>query len=314
MRVLLAGATGVIGRCLVPRLLAAGHSVLGLTRSARGVIQLRAAGVEAVRADVLDRETLLTTLAGHHADAVIHQATAIDGVPLRHRDLHTTDKLRDHGTTNLLQVAALIGARRFLTQSFFLGYGYRDHGLDPLGEDRPFAELTGHRAFDRHMDSMRANEHQVLDTAGIDGIALRYGMFYGPEPATQQMGTLLARRRLPIPRPSGTTSLIHIHDAASATAAALEHGRPGQAYNVVDDHPVDFADYVAAIADQVGAPAPRVIPGWLLKPTPYLHALMVATRIRLSNAKAKSELDWAPRYASYQQGLDALHFDDSEQH
>lgn len=312
MRVLLAGATGTIGRFLVPQLLTAGHSVLGLTRSARGVAQLGAAGADAVHTDVLDGEALLAALEGHHADAVIHQATAIEGVPLRHRDLHATDRLRDRGTTNLLRAADLVGARRFLTQSFFLGYGYRDHGEDLLNEDRPFAEPTGHRAFDRHMDSMRANEHLALSTAGIDGIALRYGMFYGPEPATQQMATLIARRRLPVPRPSGTTSLIHIHDAASATVAALDHGHAGQAYNIVDDHPVDFADYLAAIADHVYASAPPAIPGWLLKPAPYMHALMVATRIRLSNTKAKSELGWTPRYPSYREGLDALNPDSSE--
>ncbi|MCR3721754.1 MULTISPECIES: NAD-dependent epimerase/dehydratase family protein [Prauserella salsuginis group] len=312
MRILLAGATGAIGRRLVPQLLAAGHSVLGLTRCAHGATQLGAAGADAVRADVLDGEGLLAALAGCHADAVIHQATAIEGVPLRHRDLHATDRLRDRGTTNLLRAAELVGAHRFLTQSFFLGYGYRDHGDDLITEDSPFAEATGHRAFDQHMDSMRSNEHQALNTAGIDGIALRYGMFYGPEPATWRMATLVARRRLPVPLPSGTTSLIHIDDAASATVAALERGHAGEAYNVVDDRPVDFAHYVAAIADHVHAPAPPQIPGWLLMPVPYMRALMVATRIGLSNAKAKRELGWTPHYPSYREGLGALHFDDRD--
>ncbi|WP_183657109.1 NAD-dependent epimerase/dehydratase family protein [Prauserella isguenensis] len=312
MRTVLAGATGAIGRHLVPQLLAAGHSVVGLTRCAHGATQLAAAGAEAVRTDVLDGEGLLRALAGRRADAVIHQATAIEGVPLRHRDLHATDRLRDRGTTNLLRAAELVGAHRFLTQSFFLGYGYRDHGDASITEDTAFAEPTGHRAFDRHMDSMRSNEHQALNTAGIDGIALRYGMFYGPEPATRRLATLVARRRLPVPHPSGTTSLIHIHDAASATVAALERGHAGEAYNIVDDQPVDFGAYVAAIADHVHAPAPPTIPGWLLTPVPYMHALMVATRISLSNAKAKRELDWTPHYPSYRDGLGALRFDDSE--
>ncbi|MHA6799760.1 NAD-dependent epimerase/dehydratase family protein [Bounagaea algeriensis] len=313
MRVLLAGATGTIGGALLPQLLAAGHTVLGLTRSTQGAAQLRAAGAEAVRADVLEREALLAALAGHRADAVIHEATAIDGVPRRHRDLHATDVLRDRGTANLLRAAELVGAHRFLTQSFFLGYGYRDHGDELLSEDRPFAEPTGHRAYDRHMDSMRANEEQAFNTAGIEGIALRYGMFYGPEPATRQLMALAGRRRLPVPRPSGTTSLIHVDDAASATVAALEHGRAGQAYNIVDDQPVGFADYVGAIADRAEAPAPRTIPGWLLKPAPYMHALMVATRIRLANDKAERELGWAPRYPSYREGLAALHADPSDE-
>lgn len=303
MRVLLAGATGTIGRCLIGRLRAAGYTVLGLTRTAKGVAQLREAGAEAVRADVLDRDALLNALTGHRADAVVHQATAIDGVPRRHRDLHATDALRDHGTANLLLAAEIVGARRFLTQSFFLGYGYRDHGAQPVTEDHPFAERTGHHAFDRHMDSMHANEERVLGAPGLEGVALRYGMFYGPEPATRQLVSMARRRLLPVPRPSGVTSLIHVHDAAAATVAALDRGRPGQAYNIVDDEPVDFATYVRAVAERAGAPAPRTVPAWLLRPMPYMHALMVTTRIRPSHAKATRELGWAPSYPSFREGL-----------
>lgn len=313
MRVVLAGATGAIGRSLVPQLLAAGHGVVGLTRSEKGAAQLRAAGADAVHADILDEEALLSSLTGHSADAVVHQATAIDGVPMRHRDLYATDALRDEGTRNLLRAAEVVGAYRFVTQSFFLGYGYRDHGDGLLTEEHAFAEPTGHRGFDRHMDSMRNNERHVLESDGIDGVALRYGMFYGPEPATRRLATLAARRALPMPSPSGITSLVNIHDAASAAVAALDRGNGGQAYNIVDDHPVGFADYVAAIADRAEAPAPMTVPGWLLKPLPYMYALMVATRIRLSNAKAKRELGWAPRYPSYRDGLDALRLDRGEQ-
>ena len=156
------------------------------------------------------------------------------------------------------------------------------------------------------MNSLRANEEQVFDAPGIDGIALRYGMFYGPEPATRRLIDLARRRRLPAPRPSGTVSLIHIHDAATATIAALHRGGPDRSYNIVDYHPADFESYFSAIAHAAGAPPPRRVPGRILAALPYVHALMVDTHIRLSNQRAVDELDWTPRYPSYRDGLDAV--------
>ncbi|MGW4772062.1 NAD-dependent epimerase/dehydratase family protein [Nocardia sp. NPDC004278] len=306
MKVLLAGATGTIGAALVPQLLAAGHEVIGLTRSDRGLRQLRTAGAEPVRASLMDADELLAALSGRTADAVIHQATSITGTPLFHRSLYATDALRDQGTANLIRAARHVGAKRFVTQSFFLGYGYRDHGDEFVTEERPFAQLTGHRATDTHMRSLRSNEDQVLGTQGIDGIALRYGMFYGPEPLTRQLAEQTRRRRLPTPHPSGITSPIHIHDAATAAVAALDRGRPGQAYNIVDDQPIAFSDYIQALAEATAAPSPRSVPGWLLAAFPYLHELMVTTRIRVSNAKAKRELGWAPVYPSVRDGLTTL--------
>lgn len=306
MKVLLAGATGAVGRALVPQLQAAGHDVLGLTRSTGGLQRLREAGAEPVHADVMDRDRLLRALDGRRADAVVHQATAITGVPLAHRDLYPTDALRDRGTANLLEAAALTGADRFVTQSFFLGYGYRDLGPEPVTEDRPFAVPTGHRGTDRHMHAMRANEDQVLGAEGVDGIALRYGMFYGPEPMTRRLAGLARRRLLPAVCPSGVTSPIHLHDAASAAVAALHHGRPGHAYNIADDRPVAYAEYIEALAKRVGAKPPRTVPAWTLKALPYLHALMAATSVRLSTAKAERDLAWTPAYPSIHEGLETI--------
>lgn len=303
MRVLLAGATGAIGSALVPQLLRAGHDVLGLTRSRPGAARLAARGARPVVADLMDRDDLLRALDGAEADAVVHQATAITGAPLFHRSLYATDDLREQGTANLLRAAAEVGAGRFVTQSFFLGYGYRDHGPEPLTEEHPFAEPTGHRATDRHMRSMRANEDQVLAASGI---ALRYGMFYGPEPMTLRLLESARRRRVPAIRGAGTLSPIHLHDAAAATVAALERGRPAQAYNIVDDQPVGFDDYVRAAAEAAGGPAPRLVPAGALRMLPYLYALMVATRIRLDNAKAKRELGWAPAFPGAREGLAAV--------
>lgn len=305
MRVLLAGATGTLGTELVSQLLRAGHEVLGLTRTETGARRLTAAGVTPVVADLMDGDALLGAVRGHEADAVVHQATALTRMPLFHRDLHATDALRDRGTANLLRAAAAVGARRFVTQSFFLGYGYRDHGTGLVTEDRPFAP-PGRGAFEVHMRSMRANERQALTTPGIDGIALRYGLFYGPEVSTYRLMDLARRRLMPVVRPAGVVSLVHVHDAASAAVAALDRGRPGQAYNIADDEPVGFDTYVTALAAAAGAPPPPRVPAWPLAATPYLRALMVRTRIRLGCERAKRELGWAPAYPTLRDGLTAL--------
>lgn len=302
MRIVLAGATGTLSSALVPQLLAVGHEVVGLTRTASGAQRLRTAGVVPVIADVLAADALRTALDGQTADAVIHQATAITRTPALHRDLHPTDALRDVGTRNLLRAAKQLGARRFITQSFFLGYGWRDHGPGLLTEEHPYAEPE-RGAFGHHLRSLRSNEDQVLGSPDLEGIALRYGLFYGPEPATWKMQDMARKRMLPIPRPAATMHPVHIADAASATVAALERGRAGQAYNVVDDQPVNMSDFLTAVAKAAGAPPPRRVPGWLLRATPYLHSLLVGTHIRLDNSKAKRELDWAPQYPTYLDGL-----------
>ncbi|WP_214326934.1 NAD-dependent epimerase/dehydratase family protein [Nonomuraea sediminis] len=303
MRVLLAGATGTIGTEMVPQLLHAGHEVLGITRSERGAARLAESGAIPINADMMDREGLLRAVRGQRLDAVVHQATAITGTPLFHRDLYATDRLRDEGTANLLAAARQSGATRFVTQSFFLGYGYRDHGTEPVTEDRPFAEPGQGRGYDVHMRSMRANEHQAFSTPGIEGIALRYGMFYGPEPSTRKLMDLARRRLLPVARPAGVVSLVHVHDAAAAAVAALERGRAGTPYNIADDEPVGFDDYVRALARAAGAPEPRTVPAWLLAATPYLKAMMTNTRIRLSSERARRELGWQPGYPTYREGL-----------
>ena len=308
MKVVVAGATGTMGATLTAQLIAAGHSVVGLCRRPEGANRLTAMGAEAIVADVLDERRLLAALAGCIADAVIHQATALSRTPITHSRLDATNALRDTGTKNLLLAAGAVGARRFLTQSFFLGYGYRDHGSEPVTEDHSFGRPDG-TPFDRHLRSMRSNEDQVFAARGIDGIALRYGLFYGPEPTTRRFAASARARRLAVPTRAGVTSPIHIADAASATLAALERGRGGEAYNIADDSPLGFDDYLRAIARAAAAPEPRRIPGWVLRPVPYLHGLMVGTSIRLSNDKAKRELGWMPRYPSCHEGLVGLDVD-----
>ncbi|NEW57539.1 NAD(P)-dependent oxidoreductase [Nocardia cyriacigeorgica] len=311
MKVIVAGATGTLGMTLTTQLIAAGHTVIGLCRQQEGAHRLTAIGAEAVVTDVLDEQRLLAALGGRTADAVIHQATALSRIPTTHTRLDATNALRDTGTTHLLHAAGAVGARRFLTQSFFLGYGYRDHGSEPVTEEHLFGRPDG-TPFDRHLRSMRSNEDQVFAAQGIDGIALRYGLFYGPEPTTRRFAALTHARRLPVPARAGVTSPVHITDAAAATVAALEYGCGGEAYNIADDCPLGFDDYIRAIARASNAPEPRRIPSWLLRPVPYLYGLMVGTSIRLSNDKAKRELGWTPRYPSCHEGLVDLDGDDHQ--
>ncbi|NYI97109.1 nucleoside-diphosphate-sugar epimerase [Streptomonospora nanhaiensis] len=305
MRVLLAGATGSLGRALLPRLVAAGHSVVALTRRPASAERIRAARVQPVVADVMDADGLARALEGQHVDAVVHQATAITGVPLRHRDLAATDALRDAGTRNLMRAAESTGAKRFVTQSFFLGYGWRDHGTRPLTEEDPFAVPDG-GAFDGHLRSLRSNEDQVLGAAGLEGVALRYGLFYGRDPSTLSMMRLARRRLLPAPRRAAVLHPVHIEDAAEATVAALHHGGAGRAYNIADDTPVGMDVFLDHLAAAAGAPRPVRVPGALLRPAPYLHSLLVSTRIRLDCGRAAAELGWRPRYASCAEGLAAV--------
>jgi nucleoside-diphosphate-sugar epimerase len=301
VRVLVAGATGTLGVPVVQHLLAAGHTVLGITRSDDGAAQLRHLGVHPIIADVLNRDQLLRAVSGTEADAVVHELTALKKAPLRHADMDGTNELRILGTENLLDVAREVGARRFLTQSIVFGYGYVDHGGDVLTEDTFFGHSDGSR-FDAHVAAMVATEEQAYHADGIDGIALRYGLLYGED--ADSIARMLQRRTLPVARRGGRLAFVHHQDAASATVAALEKGRAGQAYNIVDDTPATFRELVTGIAEARHVPRPLVVPGWLLKlAAPYGGVVLSEVSLLVSNAKAKRELGWSPRYPSYRDGL-----------
>jgi nucleoside-diphosphate-sugar epimerase len=307
MRVLLAGATGALGRPLTRALLDAGHEVVGITRTPSGLHQLRAQGIEAVQADVLDRHGLLRALAGYHADAVIHELTALRKMPLRHRDMAATNTLRSQGSTHLLEAARAVGARRILTQSIVFGYGYGDHGPSPRTESAPFGVQAGD-AFDPHLRAMMSAEQQAFTTSGIEGVALRYGLFYGGDLAN--VVTQLRKRALPVIRGGGQLPFVHHDDAAAATVAALHHGRAGEAYNVVDDQPATFSELITGIARAYDTPAPLVLPAGLIRTlVPYGGAVMSRVSMQVSNAKARSELHWAPRFTSFRDGLAAARTD-----
>jgi nucleoside-diphosphate-sugar epimerase len=301
MKVLLAGASGAIGIPITRQLIAHGHQVLGLTRDPAGAGRLEALGASPVVADALDRAALVRAVEGLSADAVIHELTALRKPPLRHRGMALTDRLRTQGTANLLAAAGVLGARRFVTQSFILGYGYRDHGPAVLTEQAPFGRPVGDRG-DPHVAAMRSTEEQAFSAP--EGIALRYGLLYGGD--AERLRALLARRRLPVFR-GGLLGWVHHRDAAAATVAALERGRPGQAYNVVDDLPATWQEVYTAMAEAFGAPPPRQVPRWLFRlAAPYVASFAVDSSMRVSNAKARAELGWRPAFPTYHDGIAAV--------
>lgn len=300
MRVLLAGASGAVGTPLTRQLIATGHQVVGISRSRTNAERLRTAGAEAVVADVLDRENLLAAVREVRADAVIHELTALGTMKMRDA-LQGTNELRTTGTANLLAAARAVGAHRFVAQSIMLGYGYRDHGPQVITEDAPFGEPVG-GMLGSAVTAMRSAEEQTFSADEMEGVALRYGFFYGQDSMTRMMVNLVRKRRLPVPSSAGFTNFIYLEDAAAATVAALEKGRAGQAYNVVDDEPVRWGDYLDTMAAAFGARRPWRVPSWMLRPIPYLHAMMT-TSMRVSNAKAKGELGWAPAVPTYREGI-----------
>jgi nucleoside-diphosphate-sugar epimerase len=297
MRVLLAGATGAIGAPLTKALVASGHEVVALTRRHGGA----PAGTFEVVGDALDHDGLLAAVRGVEVDAVVHQLTALKKSPVRHKDMEATNRLRVEGTANLLAAARATGARRFVTQSMIFGYGYGDLGPHPRTEADVFGR-GGYGRFDAHIAAMRSNEQQVHTAEGIDGIALRYGIFYGAE--GDHNIELIRQGKLPVPK-GGIMSFVHVEDAAAATVAALERGRGGEAYNVVDDEPASWRDYFRTAAAHLGAPDPRSVPGWVLRPIPLMHSILTGT-YRIANAKARAELGWTPAKPTFREGIAAL--------
>lgn len=301
MKVIVAGATGAVGRPLVSVLRERGHEVIGVTRTSAGAAALSTMGATAVIADALDREALVTAFAGQTADAVINELTALAKAPTRYAAMEPTNVLRRHGSANLVEVARLVGATRFLTQSIFFGYGYRDFGSTVITEDTPFGSPQGDHT-DSVLAALVSAETQARSLPGVVGIALRYGLFYGGD-VDSYVG-MLRRRALPVPTGQrGTLALIHHDDAATATVAALERGTAG-AYNIVDDRPTTWRELIEGIALSRNAPRPIPLPGWVLRAAaPYAGKMMTGVNMHVSNAKAKRDLGWTPRYPTFREGL-----------
>jgi 2-alkyl-3-oxoalkanoate reductase len=305
MRIFLAGASGAIGRPLVRQLVTAGHEVTGTTRREERATEIRAAGASAVVCDALDATALREAVTEAAPEAVVHQLTALPHeLALKGDFLESTNRLRTEGTRNLLDAARVAGARRYLSHS--VAFFYAPEGDWVKDEEAPLLE-DAPGPFGGAVRAIGELERQVTSADGIEGIVLRYGWFYGPGThfaADGWQAKEARRRRLPVVgRGTGTYSFIQIDDAAAATVAALERGAPG-IYNVVDDEPAPMREWVLPYAEAVGAPKQMRAPVWVARLVAGPATSMMTIEMRgASNAKAKRELGWTPRYPSWRQGF-----------
>ena len=308
MRVLLAGATGALGRRLLPMLVEAGYEVTGTTTSTQKVAVIEATGARAAVMNGLDRESVLEAMDAARPDVVVHQLTALAGrgnLRKFDKEFTTTNRLRTIGTDHLLAAAHEVGAKRLVAQSFTGWTNARTGGkvkdeTDPLDPHPP----AGAR---ETLAAIEYVEKEVPSAGGLDGLVLRYGGFYGPGTGLGAGGDLLGMvrtRRLPLVGDgAGVWSLVHIDDAARATVCAVEHGGPGL-YNIVDDEPAPMSQWLPYLAAAVGAKPPLRLPVWLARPLVGEHGISLTTQIRgSSNAKARRELGWELRYPTWREGF-----------
>jgi nucleoside-diphosphate-sugar epimerase len=304
MRVFVAGATGVLGRHLVPGLVAAGHEVTATTRTPGKVAQLRAAGAEPVVVDGLDREAVIAAVLAARPDVIVHQMTALaDMRSLRKMDqvFAATSELRTRGTDNLLAAAARAGTRRVIAQGHVFVYersGGPVKAEDDPVDSRPVPSAARALAAIKYVD-------ETVPRVAPEGIVLRYGTFYGPG-ASDPLVEMVRKRQLPvIGGGSGIWSFIEISDAAAATLAAVERGAPG-VYNIVDGDPAPVAEWLPYLAEVAGAKPPLRMPAWLgrLLAGEFVVTQMTSAR-GAANEKAAKELGWEPRYASWREGFRA---------
>ena len=308
MRIFVAGATGALGRRLVPLLVANGHQVTAMTRTAGKAAGLRAAGAEPVVADALDRDAVLRAVLGARPEVVVHQLTALAGMTNFRRidqEFALTNRLRTEGTDILVQAAREAGVERIVAQSFGSWPYARVGGPvktedDPLDPEPPKQVRT----------TLEAIKHLEAAVTGAGGIALRYGGFYGPgtgfAPGSPQW-QMVEQRKFPIVGDGGGIwSFVHIEDVATGTLAALELGAPGRIYNIADDDPAPVREWLPFVASAIGAPPPRHLPRWVGS-LMGRHMVAMMCEIRgASNERAKRELRWEPAWPTWREGIPAL--------
>jgi nucleoside-diphosphate-sugar epimerase len=309
MRVFVAGATGAIGRQLVPRLVAAGHEVHGMTRSESKQALLEELGAVPVVADALDPDQVAQAVGESAPDVIVHQLTAIGSLDMRRfdRDFAPTNRLRTEGTDHLLSAAQAVGVRRFVAQSYGAWFYERTGGPVKSEEDPLDPALAPEMR--ETLAAIRHLEEAVLGARWTEGIVLRYGAFYGPGTSMAPDGEqseFVRKRKFPvIGDGGGVWSFIHIADAADATVAAVERGDRG-VYNVVDDDPAKVAEWLPALARELGAKKPRRVPRFVGRLFAGEAGVVAMTDARgASNAKAKRELRWRPAHPSWREGFEA---------
>ena len=310
MKVFVAGATGALGRVLVPQLVASGHEVVGMTRTPSKQDFVRGLGARPAIADALDPDAVARAVAEAKPDVMVHQLTALSGsLDLRHieRTFAETNRLRTEGTDHLLAAGRAVGVRRFVAQSFAGWPSARTGG--PVKDESAPLDPTPPAALRTSLEAIRHLEEAVTGAGWTEGVVLRYGGFYGPgtsfsvKPDGEHVAMIRKRKFPVVGSGAGVWSFIHIDDAAAATVAAVEHGERG-IYNVVDDEPAPVSEWLPAAAGAVGAKPPRRLPRWLGRIAAGEAAAVMMTEVRgASNEKAKRELGWSPRYPSWRQGF-----------
>jgi nucleoside-diphosphate-sugar epimerase len=305
MKVFVAGATGAIGRRLVPLLVSRGHEVVGMTRSTAKRQMLRDMGAEPVFADGLDRAAVMAAVARAEPEVVIHQMTALSDIKSVRRWDHefaVTNRLRTEGLDHLLEAARAVGARRFVAQSFG-NWDYERSGGAVKTEEDPL-DPAPPATMSRTLAAIRHVESAVLGQDDIEGVVLRYGNLYGPAEEMPSFLETIRKGQLPIVGDGGGVwSFVHLADAAAATALALEPGAAG-IYNVVDDDPAPVSVWLPELATVLGARPPRHVPVWFGRLAAGAAGVSLFTEIRgASNEKAKRELGWELLYPSWRDGF-----------
>jgi nucleoside-diphosphate-sugar epimerase len=305
VRVFVAGASGAIGRPLIPKLVAAGHEVTGTTRSEDSAAAIRAAGAEAAICDALDAAAVEEAVSRARPEVIVSELTSLPkDYDLRTIDYEPTNRLRVEGGRNLIAAGRKAGARRYITQS--IAFIYEPEG-DWVKDEEATPYLNPPGRFRSGAEATLASEREALDAEGMEGLVLRYGQFYGPGTYFDHDGSIaeqVRKRRFPlVGKASGFFSFIHLDDAADATVAAVERGAPG-IYNVVDDDPAPMREWLPVYAELIAAKRPFRVPTLLARLVGGRAAVEMSTQLRgASNAKAKRELGWQPAHPSWRQGF-----------
>jgi nucleoside-diphosphate-sugar epimerase len=300
-----AGASGAIGQFLIPQLLEAGHEVVGLTRRQAKADALTALGARGVVVDALDHAAVRRAVLDAEPEAIIDELTSLPAdYDLRDPHLYdANDEIRSKGTPALHDAAREAGVRRFIVQS--IAFLYAPEG-DWVKDESARSWLDAPPPFGHGVKVLDDNERRVTSDPDVEGVVLRYGFLYGPGTYYASDGSIaeqVRKRRFPVVgRGEGRSSYIHLHDAATATVAALERG--SGIYNVVDDEPAALRDWLPLYAQAIGAKPPRRVPAWLARMAAGGSVAGMATQLRgASNAKAKAELGWEPVLASWREGF-----------
>jgi nucleoside-diphosphate-sugar epimerase len=308
MRVFVAGGSGVVGKRLIPDLVARGHQVTATTRTPGKKNEIQRLGAEAVALDALDRDAVMRAVASARPDVVVHQLTALSTMRSFKKwddEFALTNRLRTEGVKYLVEAAQTSGARRIVVQSY-AGWPSVRSGGPVKTEDDPL-DATPPQSMKRSLAAIRELETTVASVRDLEGIVVRYGNFYGPGTAIApngQMVEMVRLRRFPVfGGGAGVWSFIHIADLAQATRLAIESG-PAGIYNIVDDDPAPVSSWLPELARAAGAKPPYHLPAWIGRLAIGEAGTSLMTQARgASNAKAKRVLNWKLTYPSWRDGF-----------